>query len=120
MKLETKKKLLQNRRWRIRKRVQGTAARPRLTLYLSNKHIYAQCIDDDAAVTLVAVSSMSKELKGENLRPTVAGATALGAKVAEAAKAKGIDAVVFDRNGRLYHGAVKAFADAARSGGLSF
>ena len=120
MKLATKKKLLQNRRWRIRKRVRGTAARPRLTVYLSNKHIYAQCIDDDAGKTLVFLSSLGKDLKAENLRPNVEGATALGKKIAEAAKAAGIEAVVFDRNGRLYHGVVKAFAEACREGGLKF
>lgn len=120
MKLATKKKLLQNRRWRIRKRVRGTAERPRLTLYFSNKHIYAQCIDDEAGTTMLYLSSLAKDLKGENIRPNIDGSASLGKKFAEAAKSKGIESVVFDRNGRQYHGVVKAFADAAREGGLKF
>ncbi|MFP4357261.1 MAG: 50S ribosomal protein L18 [Puniceicoccaceae bacterium] len=118
MKLERKQKLAQNRRWRIRRKVRGTAARPRLTVHFSHKHVYAQCIDDDAAATLVYASSLDKN--GAGAKPNIAGATALGAKVAELAREKGIEAVVFDRAGRLYHGCVKAFAESARENGLTF
>jgi len=118
MKLAKKQKLAQNRRWRIRKKIRGTAERPRLTVCFTNKHVYAQCIDDDAATTLVAASSLDKN--GEGAKPNVEGAELLGKKIADLAKEKGIEAVVFDRAGRLYHGCVKAFADAARENGLKF
>jgi len=91
MKLQKKQSLAQKRRWRIRKKVQGSAARPRLSVHFSNKHIYAQCIDDVKGHTLAYVT-----------------------------KAAGIDSVVFDRGGRRYHGCVKSFAEAAREGGLQF
>jgi large subunit ribosomal protein L18 len=120
MKLERKKKLLQKRRWRIRKKVVGTAERPRLSVHFSNKHIYAQCIDDAEGKTMVYVSSLDKEIRDQNLRPTIAGATALGKIIGEQAKNAGIEKVVFDRGGRLYHGCVKAFADSAREAGLQF
>ena len=102
---------------RIRKRVEGTPQRPRLAVFRSIKHIYAQVIDDLAGVTLVAASSAEKgALDGGNL----AGAQAIGKLVAERAKEKGIEKVVFDRGGFLYHGRVKALADAARAAGLEF
>ncbi|MCA2964916.1 MAG: 50S ribosomal protein L18 [Acidobacteriaceae bacterium] len=102
---------------RIRKRVEGTPQRPRLAVFRSIKHIYAQVIDDLAGVTLVAASSAEKgTLDGGNL----AGAQAIGKLVAERAKEKGIEKVVFDRGGFLYHGRVKALADAARAAGLEF
>ncbi|MBZ2177443.1 MAG: 50S ribosomal protein L18 [Acidobacteria bacterium] len=102
---------------RIRKRVEGTPQRPRLAVFRSIKHIYAQVIDDLAGVTLVAASSAEKDaLDGGNL----AGAQAIGKLVAERAKEKGIEKVVFDRGGFLYHGRVKALADAARAAGLEF
>lgn len=120
MKLETKKQLLQKRRWRIRKTVVGTAERPRLSLRFSNQHLYAQCIDDDAGKTLVSVHTTSKELRGKGLKPNVAGSVELGKLLGEKAKAANITTVVFDRAGRRYHGSVKAFADAAREAGLQF
>lgn len=120
MKLEKKQQLNQRRRWRIRKKVAGTADRPRLTVRFTHSHIYAQCIDDEAARTLVSGNTTSGELKGEGIKPNVEGATRLGGLIASKAKAAGIEKVVFDRNGRRYHGCVKAFADAAREGGLSF
>ena len=120
MKLEKKKQLLQKRRWRIRKKVSGTAERPRLSVHFSNKHIYAQCIDDTAGKTLVAASSMDKDLQSQNLRATVEGATTLGKMIGEKAKSAGIENVVFDRGGLLYHGCVKAFAESARESGLQF
>jgi large subunit ribosomal protein L18 len=118
MKLERKRKLARNRRHRIRRKISGTAERPRLTVRFTHKHVYAQCIDDDAGRTLVYASSLDKN--GEGAKPNIEGAQSLGAKVAELAKEKGIEAVVFDRAGRLYHGCVKAFAESAREGGLKF
>jgi large subunit ribosomal protein L18 len=112
--------LLQKRRWRIRKKVNGTAARPRLSIKFSSKNIYAQAINDDAGTTLVFVSSLDPELRKKKLGANIAGAKVLGAAFAEKAKAAGITAVVFDRSGARYHGKVKVFADAAREAGLAF
>jgi len=115
-----KASLLQKRRWRIRKKVNGTAARPRLSVRFTTKHIYAQAIDDDAGKTLVFLGTLSPDLRKKKVAANVAGAKALGVAFAAAAKAAGIASVVFDRNGALYHGKVKVFADAAREGGLQF
>ena len=103
---------------RIRKKIDGTPERPRLAVFRSVKHIYAQVIDDRAGRTLAAASSTEKGagFNGGN----VAGAKEVGRLVAERAKAAGISSVVFDRGGYLYHGRVKALADAAREGGLEF
>ena len=116
----TKARLLQNRRWRIRKKVAGTAARPRLAVRFSMKHIYAQAINDDAGTTLVFLSSLDAELRKQKLKANLAGAKALGVAFAAKAKAAGVAAVVFDRSGAPYHGKVKTFAEAAREGGLKF
>jgi large subunit ribosomal protein L18 len=115
-----KANLLQKRRWRIRKKVTGTAARPRLSVKFSTKHIYAQAIDDDAGKTIAFLGTLDGSLRKQKLKANLAGAKALGLAFASKAKAAGISAVVFDRNGALYHGKVKAFADAAREGGLVF
>ncbi len=115
-----KSELLQKRRWRIRRRVAGTGARPRLSVKFSGKHIYAQAIDDDRSATVVALSSLDPELRKQKLKANIAGAKALGAAFAAKAKTAGIAAVVFDRSGAPYHGKVKTFADAAREGGLKF
>jgi len=115
-----KAQLLQKRKWRIRKQVAGTAVRPRLSVKFSSKHIYAQVINDDAAATLIFLSSLDPELRKQKLKANLAGAKALGVAFAAKAKAAGIAQVVFDRNGRPYHGKVKVFADAAREGGLKF
>ncbi len=120
MKLSKKNLLMQKRRWRIRKAVRGTATRPRVALKLTHLHLYAQAIDDDRGVTLVATSTTSKDLRGKKIRPSVAGAADFGAAFGEKAKAAGLTTVVFDRAGRRYHGAVKSFADAARKAGLIF
>ncbi len=112
--------LLQKRRWRIRKKVQGTAARPRLAVRFTGKHVYAQAINDDTATTLVFLSSLDAELRKNKLAANIAGAKALGAAFASKAKAAGVSTVVFDRSGAPYHGKVKVFADAAREGGLVF
>lgn len=121
MRIEKKNQLLKLRRWRIRKKVQGTAARPRMSVKFTQQHIYVQFIDDIARTTLAAVSTRSKGLEGkETLKANVVSAKKIGALAAEAAKAKGIQQVVFDRNGAQYHGKVKAVADAAREAGLVF
>lgn len=103
---------------RIRRRVLGTAERPRLAVYRSLAHIYAQVIDDAAGRTIVAASSNEKN--GTAAGGNVAGAKEIGRLVAERAKEKGVSKVVFDRGGYLYHGRIKALADAAREAGLEF
>lgn len=105
------------RHQRLRKRIEGTAQRPRLAVFRSLKHIYAQIIDDTTGSTLAAASSQEKELK---VTGNVTGAKEVGAKLAERAKAKGISAVVFDRGGFRYHGRVAHLAEGAREGGLEF
>lgn len=120
MKLQKKNKLAQKRRWRIRKAIRGTAERPRLTVYFSHQHIHAQVIDDKSGKTLAALSTTSKDVRDEKLGPNVEGAAEAGKLLAEKAKSAGIEAVVFDRAGRRYHGCVKAFADSAREVGLQF
>jgi large subunit ribosomal protein L18 len=103
---------------RIRRRVAGTQERPRLAIFRSIHHIYAQLIDDQQGHTLVAAASTEKDLRGKG--GNVEGAKLIGKTVAERAKQKGITKVVFDRGGYLYHGRVKALADAARQAGLEF
>ncbi len=102
-------------KFRIRKSVNGTAERPRLTVFRSNKQIYAQVINDLTGTTLAAASSVGLEAM-----PKKEQAAKVGALIAEKAQAAGVSAVVFDRNGYLYHGRVKELADAARNGGLNF
>jgi large subunit ribosomal protein L18 len=104
---------------RIRKIVQGTPDRPRMTVFRSSKAIYVQLIDDQDGKTLVAASSMEKEMKDQKGTKTDI-AKIVGKRVAEKAIQAGIEKVVFDRNGYLYHGRVKTLADAAREGGLKF
>ena len=106
------------RKRRIRKKVSGTPARPRLSVYRSAKHIYAQIIDDSSGTTLVARSSRSKDFAAEGDK--TAAAREVGKALAEVCKEKGVEKVVFDRNGFIYHGRVKALAEGAREGGLSF
>ncbi len=120
MKLELKKRLAQKRRWRIRRKVRGTAERPRLSVRFTNQHIYAQAINDETGETVAYVSTLAKDLRESDLKPNLEGAVAMGKAFAEVTEAAGIKSVVFDRNGRRYHGCVKAFADAAREGGLEF
>jgi len=106
---------------RIRKKVAGTAARPRLSIHFSAKHVYAQVVDDDAGRTLAAASTTEKSLAGKNkVAANRATAETIGKAIAVRALAQKIDNVVFDRGGFLYHGKVKALADAAREGGLKF
>lgn len=106
----------QRRHERIRKRVQGSPERPRLSVYRSLNHIYAQVIDDTKGHTLAAAASLGGDANGGNL----AGAEVVGKLIAERALAAGVTKVVFDRGGYIYHGRVKALADAAREGGLEF
>ena len=108
------------RHTRIRKRVEGTPERPRLNIYRSLSHIYAQVIDDTQAKTLASASSLDKDLKAAKNGGNLEGAKSVGKLVAERAKAAGVEKVVFDRGGYLYHGRVQALADAAREGGLDF
>ncbi|MBR3698398.1 MAG: 50S ribosomal protein L18 [Bacteroidales bacterium] len=104
---------------RIRRKISGTAARPRMSVFRSNKQIYVQLIDDETGRTLAAASSRENGIETEKITK-IEQAAKVGALIAERAKAAGIEAVVFDRNGYLYHGRVKSLADAARNGGLKF
>lgn len=114
----SKKSLLRERRkLRGRKKISGSLARPRLSIYRSDTHVYAQVIDDIAGATLASVSSFEK---GNHRRANTEVCGQLGKVLAERCKAKNISAVVFDKNGFTYHGRVKAFADGARAGGLQF
>ena len=116
-----KKKLRQLRKWRIRKKVVGTTERPRMSVTFSNEHIYVQFIDDSKGVTVASASTRHKSTPDrEKLGANVEGARKIGTLAAEAAKGKGVGAVVFDRNGARYHGKIKALADAAREAGLKF
>ncbi len=114
VKVSRKQKL----KWRIRKKVSGTASRPRLAVFRSNKEIYAQLIDDTAGVTLAAANSRNKDTANEGNK--VERAKAVGLALAGIAQAKGIETCVFDRGGNLYHGRIKALAEGAREGGLQF
>lgn len=106
---------------RIRKKVGGTAQRPRLAVHFSGKHIYAQVIDDDAGQTIAAASTAERSLLGSGkAHANRTAAELVGKTIAERSLAKKLDCVVFDRGGFLYHGKVKALADAARAGGLKF
>ncbi len=111
----------ERRKARVRKRVRGTAERPRLNVFRSNKHIYAQIVDDTTATTLAAASTNSKELsKGAADLKKLEAAKRVGGLIAKLAHEKGVSKVVFDRSGYLYHGRVKALAEGLRKGGLQF
>jgi large subunit ribosomal protein L18 len=105
---------------RVRKRVNGTESRPRLSVFRSLHHIYAQLIDDRSGATLASASTREKSVAGDKACANCGAAEKVGAAIAERAKAKGIVAVVFDRGGYKYHGRIKALADAARGAGLEF
>ena len=113
-----KNRKLAKRKAHIRKRISGTPERPRMTVFRSNLHMYVQVIDDVAGKTLVSASTVEADLKG--LKNTVADATKRGEVVGKRLLEKNIDAVVFDRNGYIYHGIVKAIADGARAAGVKF
>jgi large subunit ribosomal protein L18 len=119
--LAQKKEARLKRKVRVRKKVLGTSQRPRLNVFKSARHIYAQLIDDTAGVTLTAVSTAIDEVStGLKYTGNIEAARKVGAEIAKKALAKEITAVVFDRNGFLYHGRVKALAEAARENGLTF
>jgi large subunit ribosomal protein L18 len=111
----------ERRKLRIRKKVEGTTERPRLSVFRSSKHIYAQVIDDTSGKTLAYASTLSKDLRGTLEEDTKTDAAKkVGALIAKICKSKKIDRVVFDRNGYLYHGRISALAQAAREAGLEF
>ncbi|AAS95797.1 50S ribosomal protein L18 [Nitratidesulfovibrio vulgaris] len=116
----TKNEARLRRKVRIRKKISGTAERPRLVVYRSNLHIYAQIVDDTTGSTLVATSTLSISRTQEGVHANKAGAELVGKEIARLAKDKDIQSVVFDRNGYLYHGRIKAVADGAREAGLEF
>jgi len=121
MQHEKKRKLRQLRKWRIRKKVVGTAQRPRMSVTFSNEHIYVQFIDDAKGVTLASASTRQKSTPNrDKLAANVESAKKIGTLAADVVKSKGVSAVVFDRNGARYHGKIKALADAAREAGLKF
>jgi large subunit ribosomal protein L18 len=116
-----KNKARLKRHLRVRKKISGTTARPRLSVFRSSKHIYAQLIDDVSGVTLASASTVDKELTGKvGNGGNVEAARQVGELIAQRAKAKGYEIVVFDRGGYLYHGRIQALADAAREAGLQF
>lgn len=119
MPLAAKQIRRQKLRWRIRATVSGTAQKPRLSVFRSNKDIYAQLVDDKSGNTLASASSRDKEIKAAK-GTKVEQSTKVGKLLAERAKAAGLEACVFDRGGYLYHGRVKSLADGAREGGLKF
>ena len=121
MNILEKRRRLHRRKARVRVTVRGTPSRPRLSVFRSNNHIYAQIIDDSSGRTVVAASSCDPGLRGRlKVGGDIEAAKQVGLLLAERAKAIPINDVVFDRGGRLYHGRVKSLADAARSGGLNF
>jgi large subunit ribosomal protein L18 len=122
MKVARRAESRQKRKKRVRRRLQGTSERPRLCVFRSAKHIYAQVIDDTTARTLLAVSSLSREVKPQlqGKGGNKDGAAVIGGSIAKRALEQGIKRVVFDRSGFLYHGRIKALAEAARQNGLEF
>jgi large subunit ribosomal protein L18 len=111
----------ERRRLRIRRKISGTAERPRLSVFRSAKHIYAQVVDDTAGKTLAHASTLTREVRGEVTdAKKLDAAKKVGQAIAKLLLAKGIEKVVFDRNGYLYHGRIRALADAARAAGLKF
>ncbi len=120
-KMDPKVKARIKRKQRIRKKIMGTSDRPRLSVFRSSRHIYAQLIDDTAGRTLLAASTVEASVREQSgFKDKTAAAVYIGKVVAERALEKGIDKVVFDRNGFLYHGRIKALSDGAREAGLKF
>ncbi len=122
VKTRKRKERIRRRRKHVRKTISGTAEKPRLVIYRSNKHIYAQLVDDENMRAITGCSSLTPVLKDKlaEAKNKTETAKAVGAHIAGIAKEKGISQVCFDRNGRLYHGRVKALAEGARKGGLKF
>jgi large subunit ribosomal protein L18 len=120
-KQKAKQVRLQRRKWSLRNTLSGTAERPRLAVFRSDKHIYAQLIDDMAGRTLASAATTSSDVRGTLANGgNITAAKLVGKAIAERGKAAGVTKVAFDRGGRMYHGRVKALADAAREGGLQF
>jgi large subunit ribosomal protein L18 len=124
MRIRTKEDRRDRIKLRLRKHIAGTSARPRLTVYRSQAHIYAQAVDDQTGRTLASASSVEPAVKGSMVEKArggnLGGAKAIGKTIAERLIAKGVTEVVFDRNGFLYHGRIRAVAEAAREAGLKF
>lgn len=116
LKLQARQKRVQ----RIRKKIEGTSERPRLRVFKSSRHIYAQIIDDVKGQTICASSTLISEVKESDIKGKIAQANKVGLLVAALAKSKGVETVVFDRGGYIYHGRVKALSEGAREGGLVF
>lgn len=116
----SRKELTRRRHTRIRRKMSGTSERPRLAVFRSNQHIYAQVIDDSQHHTLVAASTLETDLRQQTAGSTMEASALVGKLIAERSIEKGITQVVFDRGGKLYHGRVAALAEAAREAGLSF
>ncbi len=116
----TKEQARHRRKIRIRKKVSGTLERPRLVIFRSNSNLYAQLVDDTQGVTLASASTQQLARAGQQVKPNKEGAVAVGKEIAARALERKIETVVFDRNGYIYHGKVKALADAARESGLKF
>jgi large subunit ribosomal protein L18 len=116
--INDKQRALARRHHRVRKKISGTTERPRLAVYRSNRHIFAQVIDDGAGRTLAAASTVEKDVRASGSTGNAAAATVVGRRVAERARAAGVTQVTFDRGGFLYHGRVAAVASAAREAGL--
>lgn len=120
MRTQKKHQLQQLRRWRIRKKITGSSERPRMSVCFTGENIHVQFIDDEAGRTITAISTVGAKSPAKELSANVNGAKAIGTMAAKNALEKGIKHVVFDRGGKLYHGKVKALADAAREAGLQF
>ncbi len=122
MSVARKRQARLKRKQRVRKKIRGTSERPRLSVFKTARHIYAQLIDDSTGRTLVSASTLSKDLKSnvEGISGNIKGAKLVGEAIGKKGKAKGVRAIVFDRNSFPYHGRVKALADAAREMGLEF
>jgi len=120
MAVKNRKTMRTRRHLRIRKKVSGTAERPRFCVSITANHIYCQFIDDVSGLTLASTSSLDPKFKSESAKPNMAGAVLLGKLAAEAAKAANVTEVVFDRSGYNYHGRMKAIAETARENGLKF
>ncbi len=114
----TREKQRQTRHARLRRRIRGSARRPRLVVYKSLKHVYAQIVDDERGHTIASASTLAEEIRGQVTAPTVEASRLVGQLVARRARAAGVEQVVFDRGGYPYHGKLKALADAAREEGL--
>ena len=117
---ESKNEARKQRKIRIRKKISGTIDRPRLVVFRSNSHIYAQIVNDEEGATMVSASTLAMSRKNPEIRGNKNGAIEVGKEIARLAKEKNISKVVFDRNGYIYHGKIQAVADGAREGGLEF